>query len=81
MKNECRLANRQCSFPGEVTGSVGVLSYDIDETDFKLAVAFSVPFDFNIYDVWFNMKVDSVNCYLTQQNIAKSMHETDTRHT
>ena len=42
---------------GELRGSVGLLTYDIADTDHKVAVMFSVPFDWNLYDVWFNMKV------------------------
>ena len=43
--------------PGEATGSVAVVTYDIDDTDYKLAVMWSVPFDFNLYEVLFNIKV------------------------
>ena len=43
--------------PGEATGSVAVVTYDIDDTDYKLVVMWSVPFDFNLYEVLFNIKV------------------------
>ena len=42
---------------GEAIGTVGVLTYDIAETDYKVAIMWSVPFDFNLYDIWFNIKV------------------------
>jgi len=40
-----------------LTGSVGVVTYDIVGTDHKVAILWSVPFDWNLYDVWFNVKV------------------------
>ena len=44
---------------GTATGTVGVVTYDIDDTDYKVAVMWSTPFDFNIYDVYFNVKVST----------------------
>ncbi|KAK0135979.1 DELTA-actitoxin-Aas1a [Merluccius polli] len=39
------------------TGAVGVFTYDLvnsgSETPWKIAVMFSVPYDFNLYDNWF----------------------------
>jgi len=43
--------------PWALRGSVGVLTYDIDSTDYKVAIMWDVPFDRNLYDNKFNMKV------------------------
>lgn len=39
------------------TGTGGVVTYDIEGTEHKVAIMWMVPFDFNLYDVWFNVKV------------------------
>ena len=39
------------------TGTAGVFTYDIAESQLKVAVMWSVPFDWNLYDAWFNIKV------------------------
>ena len=41
------------------TGAVGVLSYYIPHLNKTLAVLFSVPFDYNLYDNWWNVKLYS----------------------
>ena len=46
--------------PGSARGSVGVLSYDIDGTNHKVVISWDVPFDRNLFDVKFNMKVSSL---------------------
>jgi len=43
----------------QATGTVGIVSYDIKGTDKKVAILWSVPFDWNLYDCWFNMKIYS----------------------
>ena len=42
---------------GTATGSVGVMSYDIEGTNHKAVIFWMVPFDFNIFDVKLNIKV------------------------
>ena len=44
---------------GTTTGSVGVLSYHIEGTDCRLAILWSVPYDYNLYENWF--KISLVN--------------------
>ena len=44
---------------GTATGTVGLVTYDINGTDYKVAVMWSTPFDFNLYDVYFNVKVSA----------------------
>lgn len=41
------------------TGAVGVLSYYIADLDKTLAIMFSVPFDYNLYDNLWNIKLFS----------------------
>ena len=43
------------------TGVVGVLAYYIPNIDKTLAVMFSVPFDYNWYQNWWNAKLYSGN--------------------
>ncbi|KAK0139183.1 DELTA-sagatoxin-Srs1a [Merluccius polli] len=47
--------------PWTATGAVGVFTYDLvnsgSETPWKIAVMFSVPYDFNLYDNWFAVGV------------------------
>jgi len=43
--------------PWALRGTVGVLTYDIEGTDFKVAVMWEVPYDRNLYDNMFNVKV------------------------
>ena len=38
-------------------GAVGVLTYYIPKLSKTLAVMFSVPFDYNLYDNWWNVKL------------------------
>ena len=38
------------------TGVAGVLVYVIPDLDVSLAVMFSVPFDYNLYENWWNVK-------------------------
>uniref|UniRef100_A0A0E9XZ40 Uncharacterized protein n=1 Tax=Anguilla anguilla TaxID=7936 RepID=A0A0E9XZ40_ANGAN len=52
-----------CSFgqtKGTACGSVGVLTYDIFEdqknkAEYRLAIMFSVPFDYTYYENWFSL--------------------------
>lgn len=39
------------------TGVVGVVAYHIPSIDKTLAVMFSVPFDYNFYENWWNAKL------------------------
>ena len=39
------------------TGSVGVLTYYMKDVNKTLAVLFSVPFDYNLYSNWWDVKV------------------------
>lgn len=39
--------------PGELKGSVGVMTYKIEGTGHKVAFLWSVPFDRTLYDSWF----------------------------
>merc|ERR1712227_40864 len=41
----------------QATGTVGIVTYDIAGTDHKVAILWSVPFDWNLYDCWFNVKI------------------------
>lgn len=41
------------------TGAVGVLTYHIPQKDATLAVMWSVPFDYNLYQNWWNVKMYS----------------------
>ncbi|XP_020602115.1 DELTA-actitoxin-Ucs1a-like [Orbicella faveolata] len=43
------------------TGVVGVVAYYIPRIDKTLAVMFSVPFDYNLYQNWWNAKLDSTS--------------------
>ena len=50
------------------TGSVGVMAYYIPDMDKTLAVMFSIPFDYNLYSNWWNVKLfrgsDRANYYM-----------------
>lgn len=50
------------------TGSVGVMAYYIPDMDKTLAVMFSIPFDYNLYNNWWNVKLfrgrDRANYYM-----------------
>lgn len=44
---------------GTATGSVGVFTYDMtrDEENKKMAIMWSVPFDYNVYSNWYAMGI------------------------
>ncbi|KAI4899033.1 hypothetical protein NFI96_007143 [Prochilodus magdalenae] len=70
-----------CSFiktSGAARGAVGVLTYDIcqhDETDWvaQLAIMFSVPYDYRMYNSWFALGIfkDRVPC---DENLFNQMY-------
>ena len=39
------------------TGTVGVVSYELEGTGFRLAIMYSTPFDYDLYSNWFKMAV------------------------
>ena len=49
-------AARKTSGP-TATGSAGVMAYYIPDLGVTLAVMFSVPFDYNFYSNWWNVKI------------------------
>jgi len=55
------------------TGSVGVLSYDIEGTDHKVAMLWSMPYNWLLYDAWFNVKVYPKS-YATDSHMYKQMY-------
>ena len=55
--NSERLTGHCVLVAGAARGTAGVLSYDIAGTNHKLVVMWDVPFDRNLYNVKFNMKV------------------------
>ena len=42
---------------GTATGAAGLISWDIEGTDRKLILMYSVPYDYNLYDNWFGIDV------------------------
>ena len=38
-------------------GAVGVFTYKIDGTNFRLAFCYSIPYDRNLYENWFKMQI------------------------
>lgn len=42
-------------------GAVGVVSFDIEGTPHRLAIMYSVPFDYNLYSNWFKLGIISKN--------------------
>lgn len=42
---------------GAATGSVAVITYQISHTSYRLAILWSVPFDYNLYENVFNFKI------------------------
>ena len=55
---------------GTATGAVGVLVYYIPSKKMTLAVMWSVPFDYDFYQNWWNVKL-----YHGKRSADKSMYE------
>ena len=45
------------------TGTTGVFTYSVNDGTYTLAVMWSVPFDFNLYSSWWNVKMYSGRKY------------------
>lgn len=46
---------------GAAAGAVGVITYDIVDSNFRLAILYSVPYDYNLYENWFKFQIISNN--------------------
>ncbi|MEM7013869.1 MAG: hypothetical protein AAF585_20600 [Verrucomicrobiota bacterium] len=46
---------------GTATGAVGVVTYEVEGSDFRIAICYSVPYDYGSYENWFKFQIVSKN--------------------
>lgn len=42
---------------GATAGAVGVVTYQVKGQDFRLAICYSIPYDYNLYENWFKFQI------------------------